>query len=120
MSELLFRKVYLSRLLCNLYSETNVSVITDLNSPCSNLSKVSFSHEFVNGLCVSGDACKGNLGRVRYFTCFAIPVDDKMAANVFFSQNKNSTSERDSLTPCNMHLTPCNMQKILHGYSSAK
>ena len=32
-----------------------------------------------------------------------------MASNVFFSQNKSSSSERDSLTPCNMHLTPCNM-----------
>ena len=38
----------------------------------------------------------------------------------FSSQNKSSSSERDSLTLCNMHLTPCNMQKILHGYSSAK
>ena len=36
---------------------------------------------------------------------------DKMAANVSFSQNKSSSSERDSLTPCNMHLTPCNMKK---------
>ena len=43
-----------------------------------------------------------------------------MAANLFSSQNKSSSGERDSLTPCNMHLTPCNMQKILHGYSSAK
>ena len=39
---------------------------------------------------------------------------------IFSSQNKSSSSERDSLTPCNMHLTLCNMQKILHGYSSAK
>ena len=30
-----------------------------------------------------------------------------MAANVFFSQNKSSSRERDSLTPCNMHLNPC-------------
>ena len=43
-----------------------------------------------------------------------------MAAKLFSSQNKSSSSERDSLTPCNMHLTLCNMQKILHGYSSAK
>ena len=42
-----------------------------------------------------------------------------MAAKHFSSQNKSSYSERDSLTPCNMHMTPCNMQKILHGYSSA-
>ena len=35
-----------------------------------------------------------------------------MAANVFFSQNKSSSSERDSLTPCNMHLTPCNEKNI--------
>ena len=51
---------------------------------------------------------------------FQIAVDDKMAAKFFSSQNKSSPGERDSLTPCNMHLTPCNMQKILHGYSSAK
>ena len=42
-----------------------------------------------------------------------------MAAKFFSSENKSSSSERDSLTPCNMHLTPCNMQKILHGYSNA-
>ena len=30
----------------------------------------------------------------------------------FLLQNKSSSSERDPLTPCNMHLTPCNMQKI--------
>ena len=51
---------------------------------------------------------------------FSIAVDDKMAAKLFFSQNESSSSERDSLTPCNMHLTPCNMQKILHGYSCTK
>ena len=39
-----------------------------------------------------------------------------MAAKFSSPQNKSSSSERDSLTPCNMHLTPCNMQKILHGY----
>ena len=51
---------------------------------------------------------------------FSIAIDDKMAVKLFFSQNKSSSSERSSLTPCNMHLTPCNMQKILHGYFSAK
>ena len=45
---------------------------------------------------------------------FSIAVDDKVAAKLFSSQNKSSSSERDFLTPCNMHLTPCNMQKILH------
>ena len=56
----------------------------------------------------------------HHFTHFSIAVDDKMATKIFSSQNKSSSSERDFLTPCNMHLTPCNMQKILHGYSSAK
>ena len=42
-----------------------------------------------------------------------------MAAKRFSSQNKSSSNERNSITPCNMHLTTCNMQKILHGYSSA-
>ena len=51
---------------------------------------------------------------------YSIAVDDKMAAKLFLPQNKSSSSEHDSLTPCNMHLTPCNMKKILHGYSSAK
>ena len=51
---------------------------------------------------------------------FTIAVDDKMAAKYFSSQNKSSSRERDSLTPCNMHLTPCNTHKILHDYSSAK
>ena len=34
-----------------------------------------------------------------------------MASKLFSSQNKSSSDERDSLTPCNMHLTPCNMRK---------
>ena len=42
------------------------------------------------------------------------------AANVFFSQNQSSFSERDFLAPCNMHLTPCNMRKLLHGYFNVK
>ena len=28
-----------------------------------------------------------------------------MAAKIFSSQNKSSSSERDFLTPCNMHMT---------------
>ena len=56
----------------------------------------------------------------HHFTHFSIAVVDKMAAKLFSSQTKSSSSERDFLTPCNMHLTPCNMQKILHVYSSAK
>ena len=43
-----------------------------------------------------------------------------MAAKLFSSQNQSSSSERDSLTTCNMHLTLCNMQKILHSYSKVK
>ena len=39
-----------------------------------------------------------------------------MAATVFLSQNKSSSSERDSLTPCNMHLTPCNIVRLLNLY----
>ena len=39
-----------------------------------------------------------------------------MAAKNFSSQNKSSSSEHDSLPPCNMHLIPCNMQKILQAY----
>ena len=60
--------------------------------------------------------------REPLLTCssLSIAIDDKMAAEIFSSQNKSSSSERDSLTPCNTHLTPCNLQKILHGYSSAK
>ena len=54
------------------------------------------------------------------FTNFSIAVDDTMAAKHFSFQNKSSSSEQDSFTPCNMHLTPRNMQKILHGYFSAK
>ena len=42
---------------------------------------------------------------------FLIAVDDKMAANISSSQNKTSSAERDSLTPCSMQLSPCNMQK---------
>ena len=36
-----------------------------------------------------------------------------MAACLFSSKNKSSSGERDSFTPCNMHLTPCNMKKNL-------
>ena len=43
-----------------------------------------------------------------------------MAATLFSSQNKSSSDERDSLTPCNMHLTLYNMRKILHGNFSVK
>ena len=56
------------------------------------------------------------------FTRFLIAVDDKMAAKLLSSQNKSSSDERDSLTPCNMHLTPCSMsmRKILQGYLNVK
>ena len=57
---------------------------------------------------------------VASFTHFSIAVYDKMAVKLFSSHNKSSSGQRDSLTLCNMHLTPCSMQKILHGYSSAK
>ena len=43
-----------------------------------------------------------------------------MVAKLFFAQNKSSSRERDSFTPCYVHFTPCNMQKILHGYSIVK
>ena len=39
-----------------------------------------------------------------------------MAAKLFSSQNKSSSDERDSLTPCNMHLTPCNIDRLLNVY----
>ena len=39
-----------------------------------------------------------------------------MAASRFSSQNKRSSSERDSLTPCNMHLTPYNIYRLLNVY----
>ena len=43
-----------------------------------------------------------------------------MPAKLFSSQNKSSSGECDSLTPCIRHLSLCNMQKILYDYSSAK
>ena len=43
-----------------------------------------------------------------------------MAAKLFSSQNKSSSDECDSLTPCNMHLTACNMKTILHGYFNVR
>ena len=54
------------------------------------------------------------------FTLFSIAIDGNMVVNFFCSQNQTSSGERDSLTPCNMHLTPCNMQKILYDYLSTK
>ena len=39
-----------------------------------------------------------------------------MAPKLFSCQNKNSSNERDSLTPRNMHLTPCNIFRLLNVY----
>ena len=62
--------------------------------------------------------------RIRHcchqFTRLQIALDDKMAAKLFSSQNKSSSDERDSLTPCNIHVTSCNMRKVLHGYFNVK
>ena len=55
---------------------------------------------------------------VTILLVFSVHADNKMAVKVFFSQNKCSCRECDSLTLCNMHLTTCNMQKILHDYSN--
>ena len=40
-----------------------------------------------------------------HFTQYLIAVDGNMAAKLFSSQNKSSSSEYDCLTLCNMHLT---------------
>ena len=39
-----------------------------------------------------------------------------MAAKLFYSQHKSVSSERDSLTPCNVHLTPSNIYRSLNIY----
>ena len=67
-----------------------------------------------------GHVSRSSRSSGHHFTNLLIAVDDKMAAKLFSSQNKTSSGECDSLTPCSVHLPLCSMQKILQGYSSAK